>query len=803
MTTNRRKPFTRLASTILAMVVTASMLAWRLPSEWVLAWGLWIVGGVIVGTLASCVALGLPRFLPGGIRAGWAGGLLLLALIKFVFPFGLVGMDGEFFPPSTGFSASGSAQSINVEKVALELMPLPRGEQDSVLPMVWRGEDEAGTVNVASASPPWRSADFWRPLVSIYLVGLMLVVLVRSRRHLALRRECRALPPADPSVQMLLKHVAAELRVRRMPDLRIGSPAGAPFVLGAFFPILALREEDVSDGRRLKTILVHELAHLRRGDLFVRCLQWFVGAALFFWPVVGWINRRLDLAREQICDEWALRHGSLSSAEYARCLLSIMRDHRARKGPKAGLILATMAFPVSLVERRIEMILSHGSTHTTRRGAGLIATALVASLGALLAFSGLTIALDDVKPEGQKKAEVVVQVEAQDGAVGSQKVIMIRRAGPGADGQTPADVIKWVEGGERGQIEILDGSGKAAFLQGAPAAGVGACVQQGVQAHFMGAPFAVDLAAFAESHPTADANGDGQVAPDERSAFLVAGAMSMPVDVVTQFPFMDRNQDGALTAEEAARSLVAPMMMFHKRIETRSGDGDPQVSEESAAVELGAVSDAPKQVIMLRSRADGTFEKAGGEAVAARMVQIRRPVEGGDVVVEALGDVRVSSAAAATPVAMVRARDNPAKWIEENLKVAPTAAETAQYLDVVRQAPLKAILENHPEADLDGNGELSPEEREAFFEQLRAKHGIMIGVAAGFEVKPVEGAPGTFKSVGSNGEEILEGSGTREFEFTDKDGMVHKVRIVISGDGALQQEVNVEVAPAPQPPPRD
>lgn len=799
MTTNRRTPFTKLTSTFLAAVVMASMLAWRLPPEWVLAWGMWIVGGVIVGTLASCVALGLPRFLPDGIRAGWAGGLLLLALIKFVFPFGLVGMDGEFFPSPTGFSASGSAQSVNVENVVLGLTPLPRGEQDSVLPMVWHGEDEAGAVNAASPSAPWRSANFWRPLVSIYLVGLMLVVLIRSRRHLALRRECRALPPADSSVQMLLKRLAAELGVRRIPDLRIGSPAGAPFVLGAFFPILALREEDVSDGRRLKTILVHELAHLRRGDLFVRCLQWFVGAALFFWPVVGWINRRLDLAREQICDKWALRHGSLSSAEYARCLLSIMRDHRARKGPKAGLILATMAFPVSLVERRIEMILSHGSTHTTRRGAGLIATALVASLGALLALSGLTIALDDVKPEAEKKAEVVVQVEAEEGAVSGQKVIMIRQAGPGADGLAPADVIKWVESGEGGRIEILDGSGKAAFLQGAPV--VGACAQQSVQARFMGAPFTVDLAAFAELHPTADVNRDGQVAPDERSAFLVAGAMGMPVDVVTQFPFMDRNQDGALTAEEAARSLMAPMMTFHKRIETRNGDGDPQVSEESAAVELGAASDAPKQVIMLRGRADGTFEKAEGEAVTARMVQIRRPVEGDDVVVEASGDVQVSSAIATAPVAMARVlRANPAKWIEENLKVVPTAAETAQYLDVVRQAPLKAILENHPEADLDGNGELSAEEREAFFEQLRAKHGIMIGGTAGFEVKPVEGAPGTFKFVGPNGEATLEGSGTREFEFTDKDGKVHKVKIVTSGDGVLQQEVNVEVAPAPQPP---
>ncbi len=67
--------------------------------------------------------------------------------------------------------------------------------------------------------------------------------------------------------------------------------------------------------------MVHEVTHLRRGDPWLRCLQWIAGTVLFFWPVVAWVNRHIDLAREHACDRWALRHGKLCASEYARCLL--------------------------------------------------------------------------------------------------------------------------------------------------------------------------------------------------------------------------------------------------------------------------------------------------------------------------------------------------------------------------------------------------------------------------------------------------------------------------------------------------
>ena len=84
------------------------------------------------------------------------------------------------------------------------------------------------------------------------------------------------------------------------------------------------------------------------------CLQRIVGALLFFWPVVSWVNRRIDVAREHVCDEWALRHGKLAPDAYARCLLKATKAivHRRLAYHPCG-----MAGNHTTIERRIDMIL--------------------------------------------------------------------------------------------------------------------------------------------------------------------------------------------------------------------------------------------------------------------------------------------------------------------------------------------------------------------------------------------------------------------------------------------------------------
>src|SRR5205814_9980080 len=137
---------------------------------------------------------------------------------------------------------------------------------------------------------------------------------------------CRRLAQADALVYGLVAEICQRLNVRRLPDVRLSDEAPAPFVFGAMNPTLVLARRHLVRPDELEAVILHEIAHLRRGDMLVRYVQWLAGTLLYFWPIVAWVNRRIDLVREHACDEWALVHGRLEAAEYARCLLGALHS---------------------------------------------------------------------------------------------------------------------------------------------------------------------------------------------------------------------------------------------------------------------------------------------------------------------------------------------------------------------------------------------------------------------------------------------------------------------------------------------
>jgi hypothetical protein len=145
----------------------------------------------------------------------------------------------------------------------------------------------------------------------------------------------------------------------------------------------------------VETVVVHEVTHLRRGDLLVRCVQCVAGTVLFFWPVVAWVNRRIDRAREHACDEWALRHGRLTASEYARCLLSVVQPFPAQP---LSYQPACMAGSVKTIERRIDVILALPSRRRRRSIWGLFTVAL------LVAWGGFTLTGAARAEDDQEKA---------------------------------------------------------------------------------------------------------------------------------------------------------------------------------------------------------------------------------------------------------------------------------------------------------------------------------------------------------------------------------------------------------------
>lgn len=323
---------------------------------------MWLTEGVLLGTALAALTWLLIRVLPCRKRAAIEVALWSIVLLKFLIPIG----------PASSFSLT----SLCVRLTRHSLGPLISGDLQVLVPVAKGFAADAGApvgALVTSVSFNWMTA-----IATLYVTTALVLLTIRIRGYRGLAARCRALPAADAATCSTVARLCRELRPRCVPSVRVDRQSSTTFLIGLLRPLIVVSGHQLARPRELETVIVHELAHLKRGDVLVGCLQWSASTLLFFWPVVTWVNRRIDEARESACDAWALRHGTLTAAEYARCLLGAIR-------PKAITALAyhppCMAGRPSAIERRINIILQSADRSVTGRVRRLPAFLLVLAWG--------------------------------------------------------------------------------------------------------------------------------------------------------------------------------------------------------------------------------------------------------------------------------------------------------------------------------------------------------------------------------------------------------------------------------------
>jgi hypothetical protein len=110
------------------------------------------------------------------------------------------------------------------------------------------------------------------------------------------------------------------------------------------------------DAEQWATILVHELAHLRRRDHWVRVVE-LLASGLYWWhPVVWWARHALHEAEEQCCDAWVVELLAGAARSYATALLVTAAFLSKVRSPLPA--TASGIGPVSHLRRRLMMIMS-------------------------------------------------------------------------------------------------------------------------------------------------------------------------------------------------------------------------------------------------------------------------------------------------------------------------------------------------------------------------------------------------------------------------------------------------------------
>lgn len=212
-------------------------------------------------------------------------------------------------------------------------------------------------------------------LLALWLAGAALSGLALLRDLWSVRQlRQTARPVAEATLLERVVHWSAQLGLRRPVRLAESEAVGVPVLVGLWRPVLLLPPGFAgrADAAAQEAALVHELAHLRQGDLGMLALARLTCVLLWWHPLVWLTAARLRATAEEVCDDWAVALTATRQG-YAEALVQLAEAATASAGGLAcgrqgrGLvrrvqrILTETHPPVVRVSRRGRLTLAIGA----------------------------------------------------------------------------------------------------------------------------------------------------------------------------------------------------------------------------------------------------------------------------------------------------------------------------------------------------------------------------------------------------------------------------------------------------------
>lgn len=247
--------------------------------------------------------------------------------------------DHTFTP---ALSATAPAPDIQSKETAQRFSPLP--------------EQQAG-----SFISQWHWNRYLPWIAGGYLLGvsIMLFRLFRSMLHVN-RLSSRAIQITEGPLIEIVSTLASRWSLKLAPRIAETKELIVPTVVGLFRPLILLPTSMLSglNPAELELILTHELAHIRRWDMWINLLQRLAETILFFNPGLWYVNRKINVLREFCCDEMTCNYEPCDQytqrVNYASALLRVLELAQPQHPRAADLAsLAVSGASPSEVRRRV------------------------------------------------------------------------------------------------------------------------------------------------------------------------------------------------------------------------------------------------------------------------------------------------------------------------------------------------------------------------------------------------------------------------------------------------------------------
>lgn len=197
--------------------------------------------------------------------------------------------------------------------------------------------------------------------------------------------------------------------------LRLSPNATSPAVCGLVHPTILIPQSLVPrlHNHDLQAVLLHELAHVKRGDLWINLAQTLLQIAYFYNPLLWLANAMIRRTREQAVDETVLVAMGETAKQYPEILVNIAKLVFTRR-PALSLRLIGVVESKSALTARIKHILSRPVPKSAKLGLlGLLTIVVIAAVLLPMAAGRSTVG----RPDGSGERQSVFVETLSNGAV--------------------------------------------------------------------------------------------------------------------------------------------------------------------------------------------------------------------------------------------------------------------------------------------------------------------------------------------------------------------------------------------------
>jgi beta-lactamase regulating signal transducer with metallopeptidase domain/Tol biopolymer transport system component len=326
----------------------------------------WLLETTIVASVVICLILVLQKLLGRRLGPRWSHALWLVLLLRMVLPwtppspvslFRLVPASllsdaaRDITDSSPHTDALRAIDSVGLTETTTVAARTPAGTPDG--PTKPRAQEITRT---AHPSIPLR-AGLRRMLPLLWLVGAVLLAGHLAASNFALWRIIkREHPLTEQPILELFEQCKTQMGVQTIVALVSSERVRTAALFGFVRPRLLMPRQmlDTATPQEMRYVFLHELAHLKRHDIYLGWLTSLLQVLHWFNPLVWFAFYRMRSDRELACDALVLtRTKAEESHDYGRTMVGLLgRFSCARPLPAMAGILESK----SQLKRRITMI---------------------------------------------------------------------------------------------------------------------------------------------------------------------------------------------------------------------------------------------------------------------------------------------------------------------------------------------------------------------------------------------------------------------------------------------------------------